>query len=168
MNYAALRFLEDNNLCDRTYWYLSKSLLTAGEFVYAPVGPHDRLQKAKVETAFAAKDPPYPPELCKQVTARESDRFLQLGGAPFTDLGGLRYDDRHRFRFRRILATPQEEIEDEWEGKAEIVHRKDVSPSSLSGKRCTLVCGIGAEELAAEILQWLGKKELRALREKLC
>ena len=99
VTYAALRFAEDVNLCDRVYWYASAFALKVGERVLAPVGVHDKLQRAVVEQLSSV--PPLP--FLKYVAAREGARKLTAGGAVFSELGGVRYDEKHYTRFGRVL-----------------------------------------------------------------
>lgn len=104
-DFAALRFTEDKNLAERVYWYLSELPLALGERVLAPVGPHDRLQAARVEKLLSAeeKDAPYDMRLIKRVEAKLGFRKLTLGGESFLELGGVRYDDRHYTAFGKVV-----------------------------------------------------------------
>lgn len=103
--YAALRFAEDKNIADRTYWYISGFPVRVGEQVLAPVGMHDRLQRAVVERVVVAdeKNAPYDLRLIKSVAARDGARLLRAGGAVFRELGGIRYDRKHYTRYGRVL-----------------------------------------------------------------
>ena len=103
--FAALRFAEDINISDRTYWYLTDFPVKAGERVLAPVGMHDRLQRAVVERVVDAeeKDAPYDVRLLKRVAAKEGARKLTAGGEVFRELGGVRYDEKHYTRLGRVL-----------------------------------------------------------------
>ena len=87
VTFAALRFAEDGNLSDRTYWYRCDFALSPGERVLAPVGPHDRLQRAVVERVLeaGAENAPYDLRLIKSVAARDGARLLRAGGAVFQD-----------------------------------------------------------------------------------
>lgn len=105
VTFAALRFAEDGNLFDRTYWYRCDFALSPGERVLAPVGMHDRLQRAVVERVLeaGAENAPYDLRLIKSVAARDGARLLRAGGAVFRELGGIRYDRKHYTRFGRVL-----------------------------------------------------------------
>ena len=105
VTFAALRFAEDGNLSDRTYWYRCDFALSPGERVLAPVGMHDRLQRAVVERVLeaGAENAPYDLRLIKSVAARDGARLLRAGGAVFRELGGIRYDRKHYTRFGRVL-----------------------------------------------------------------
>ena len=78
--YAALRFAEDKNIADRTYWYISGFPVRVGEQALAPVGPHDRLQRAVVERVVEAdeKNAPYDARLLKRVAAKAGARRLRV------------------------------------------------------------------------------------------
>ena len=113
--FAALRFTEDANLYDRVYWYLSDFKPETGSRVFAPVGPHDRIQLARVESVAVASEEnaPYDIKLIKHVIAREGDRTRMLGNTPCREFGGVRYDNRHYTRFGRILLSEEEPSEHE-------------------------------------------------------
>ena len=72
MIFAALRFAEDENLADRTYWYRCPFAVAEGEKVFAPVGPHDRIQRASVERVLEgdAAHAPYDVRFLKSVAAQ--------------------------------------------------------------------------------------------------
>lgn len=103
--FVALRFLEDENLCDRVYWYRTDFALKEGERVLAPVGTHDRLQCAVVERTLSAtaENAPYDAALVKSVAAKYGARKLMAGDTPCLELGGVRYDEKRYTQFRRIL-----------------------------------------------------------------
>lgn len=109
VTFAALRFAEDGNLADRTYWYRSDLPLSVGERVLAPVGVHDRLQRAVVEHVLDAEEgnAPYDMRFIKRVAAKYGARRLTAGGAVFRELGGIRYDEKHYTRFGRVLVGAQ-------------------------------------------------------------
>ncbi len=104
-DFAALRFTDDPNLADKIYWYLAEFPLAEGEEALAPVGIHDRLQKARVERVFSAEEgeAPYDLRLIKRVAAKTGARKFSIGGAIFSEFGGVRYDDRHYTRFSRVV-----------------------------------------------------------------
>jgi len=105
--FAALRFIEDENISDRVYWYLSERTCSAGELVLAPVGARSRLQLARVERTLSceAQDAPYDMRLIKRVEAAYGERRPVFGGMPCTEFGGLKYDGKRYTRFRRILVA---------------------------------------------------------------
>lgn len=105
MFFAALRFYRDINIHEKLYWYRSPFAVTDGERVFAPVGTHNRLQKAVVERALEADEAhaPYDIALIKDIVGRCETRSFPLGGGVCTDLGGIRYDDRHYTRYDRIF-----------------------------------------------------------------
>ncbi len=186
--FAALRFTEDENLRDRVYWYLGEGL-KEGERVLAPVGPHDRLQRARVERTLLAEaeNAPYDIRLMKKVAARDGARVLAAGGVRCVELGGVRYDDRHYTRFGRVLYA---EEEPEGEELAAYGVKRTVRTDRPDGETmrrilgapCVLVTGAGAaevcslllalarrEEDAAERARALGleEKEIEGLRQRL-
>lgn len=73
----------------------------------APVGAHNRLQCARVERILVAhgKDAPYDMRLVKSVAAKPGERKLVIGRLICFELGGVRYDEKHYTRFRRVLCT---------------------------------------------------------------
>lgn len=104
MNYrfAALRFVEDENVCDRVYWYLTDFVVQAGQRVLAPLGAHDRLQAATVERTLdcGEENAPYDIRLVKKIIAPAGARRIRLDGVQNChDLGGLRYDGKHFTRY---------------------------------------------------------------------
>ncbi len=171
--FAALRFTEDENLSGRIYWYIAPFPVKEGERVLAPVGPHDKLQCARVERTdrFKEEEAPYPPILCKHILARLGEREVQAG---VYDLGGVRYDDRHFTRFRRILIAENGTC-----GAGLPVRAVDVGGEWLTAaaeeKRCVLLFGGNVREAAGLILRIVRGEDaedvppsiLAALREKL-
>ncbi len=113
LTFAALRFTEDENLIGRVYWYLAEFPVCAGEAVFAPVGPHDRLQKGRVERVrvCAEEEAPYDVRLIKRVAARADAPALLLGGEVCTEFGGARYDSRH-FTAYHVLVYAEKNPED--------------------------------------------------------
>ena len=107
--FAALRFTEDPNLKDRVYWYLNDLPLVLGERVLAPVGPHDRLQAARVEKLLSAEeeDAPYDLRLIKRVAAKYGARKLLFGSAELLEFGGVRYDEKHYTPFGKLLLAKE-------------------------------------------------------------
>ncbi len=173
--FAALRFTEDENLTGRVYWYITPFPLKEGERVLAPVGPHDKLQCARVERtdSFSEAEAPYPPVLCKHVLAKLGDREIKKG---VFDLGGVRYDDRHFTRLRRILIAREE-----GDGVGLSVKKIDTGSENwlqdaAQARECVLLFGKEIKEAAALILEIVRGDDpdevppsvLAALREKLC
>ncbi len=172
--FAALRFTEDENLTGRVYWYLAPFSVKEGERVLAPVGPHDKIQCARVERAeaFREEKAPYPPVFCKRILARYGDREVKKG---VFDLGGVRYDDRHYTRLRRILIAESEEAA---EGlcvkKCNTCDGKWLFAAAERGI-CTLLFGENVREAASLVLRIVRGEEpkdvppslLVSLREKL-
>lgn len=108
-DFAALRFTEDKNLADKVYWYVTELPLSEGERVLAPVGPHDRLQAARVEKTVSAEegDAPYDLRLIKAVTARYGARKLVLGNCELLEFGGVRYDGKHYTPFGKLVLVKE-------------------------------------------------------------
>ena len=81
-----MRFIEDENISDRVYWYLSERTCSAGELVLAPVGARSRLQLARVERTLSCEvqDAPYDMRLIKRVEAAYGERRPVFGGMPCT------------------------------------------------------------------------------------
>ena len=173
--YAALRFAEDANLSDRTYWYASAFALAAGERVIAPVGVHDRLQRAVVERVIVRGEPPYDGRMLTEVAARDGARRFRAGGGSFLELGGVRYDDRHYTRFGRVVlghGVPQDALASlraygvdmicrtEEDGAAEILRALSCEPN------CALVAGAGAGTIGASLLMAAGVSAEQIARDR--
>lgn len=99
--FAALRFVNDENLSDKVYWYLCDLSVKEGDRVLAPVGIHDRLQEGIVEKLLnvGRENAPYDLRLIKRVTARLGERKLFADGILCAELGGVKYDRKHYTRF---------------------------------------------------------------------
>lgn len=159
-DFAALRFIEDENIAGRVYWYLAGFPVTAGEFVLAPVGSHNRLQLARVEKTLSAarSSAPYDPQLCKRVEAPYGARKLVVQRAVCFELGGVKYDEKHYTHFRRILFTAfAGELN---AGERELLSSYGVTRVIAAGSAeeilpegCTLITGKNAFRLAEEILE---------------
>lgn len=179
--FAALRFLEDENISDRTYWYECAFPVEAGALVLAPVGTHDRLQCARVERVTEADEnnAPYDVRLIKRVEAKFGARKLSVGRMACFELGGLKYDSKRYTRFRRVLFT---EFADEPTAEEKallkdygVTRIMDVSASMEEIARdrgCVLVKGAGAKHTAEELLAAVrGESEpsetVKYLQEKL-
>lgn len=156
--FYALRFTEDENLRDRVYWYLSEREYREGERVLAPVGPHDRLQCARIERIFcaAAGEEPYDPRLAKYIAAKLGARRVCAGDTVLTETGGVRYDGRHYTQLFRVLVTKEGENTERLRpfGIETFVRAGADALEELSRSRgCTLLYGARAEEIAAELLR---------------
>lgn len=103
--FARLRFVDDVNLKDKTYWYWSDMNLETGDKVLAPVGIHDRLQAAVVEETLSRepKEAPYEWRSVKSVMARCGVRTLTIDSIPLLEFGGQKYDAKHYTPFGRVL-----------------------------------------------------------------
>lgn len=112
LTFAALRFTEDENLIGRVYWYLAGFPVCAGEEVIAPVGPHERLQKGRVERVCLAEEDeaPYDVRLIKRVAAKYGERTVSFGKTEAEEFGGMRYDGRH-FTAYHVLVRAETEPE---------------------------------------------------------
>lgn len=173
--FAALRFTEDENLLERVYWYIAPFPVREGERVLAPVGPHDRLQCARVERtdSFTDADAPYPPVLCKHILAKAGERKVKEG---VFDLGGVRYDDRHYTRLRRILIAKDEESADGLFVKKCNICDENWLSAAAEATDCVLLFGDGVKEAGELILRIVRGEDpktvppsvLAALRGKLC
>jgi len=105
--FAAVEFSADENLYGRSYWYVCDFAVEEGEEVLAPVGPHSKLQRALVVRTMKADEAsaPYDLRLVKKIAARYGDREIVLSGFSCFELGGIRYDEKHYTRFRKIFTT---------------------------------------------------------------
>lgn len=167
-DFAALRFSEDENIKDRVYWYLTDLPLKENEEVLAPVGVHDRLQKARVELLLSAgeEEAPYDVRLIKRVEAKAGARKLTIGGAVFTEFGGARYDKKHFTRFGRLIFSEGEGDRAELAlygfetvFKAPMSENNAIYRAIIAGKQTALLGGEGSKimHLLFSLLQ--GKKE---------
>lgn len=181
--FAALRFFEDERIADRLYWYLSDFRLREGEEVLAPVGTHNRLQRAGVERVLEAdrEHAPYDMQLIKRVEARYGERRLAAGDCVCFELGGLKYDGKRYTRYRRILFSLQIPREEELKelrayGVADILtgSAEELAEGGALAGRCVLLAGEHARAAASTLLacvrgeQKLSERARNALIEKLC
>ena len=179
-NFAALRFSGDANLNGRVYWYLAPFPVKEGDEVLAPVGARDRLQRAIVERALTAEEEfaPYDIRLCKRVEAYCGDRARRAGGVDCTELGGVRYDDRHYTRFGRLLIAaeaPTEPLTDILAVCPADMGTANALKALINAKNCVLFYGGGAREIGNLIIRFargeaalpLTESEARALQKKL-
>ena len=105
VRYAALRFAEDENIADRTYWYRCPLAVREGERVFAPVGAHDRIQRAQVERILETDEAhaPYDVRFLKNVAAKCGAYRVKAGEDLLFEAGGVPYDGKHYTRFGRVL-----------------------------------------------------------------
>lgn len=171
--FAALRFTEDPNLRDRVYWYISTIPVEENERVLAPVGPHDRLQCARVERVSRGTEEPYPAALCKRVAAKYGAREIAHG---CFELGGVRYDDRHYTRFGHILIAQELLDISELPFPVTVIAEEEHCLEKIAAaKDCVLLCGTWVREIASVILKIARDEETDAplgsacaIRAKLC
>ena len=173
--FAALRFTEDENLAGRVYWYIAPFPVDAGERVLAPVGPHDKLQCARVEriSTFAEDTAPYPPALCKRILAKYGERQIKEG---VFDLGGVRYDARHFVRMGRIFLAAEEESAEGISAEKIDTGCENWLLSAANSRGPVLLFGENVKEGAALILRIVRGEDVEevppsvliALRDKLC
>lgn len=178
--FAALSFTEDENLAGRTYWYLSDFPLRPAERVLAPVGPHDRLQAGRVVRMLegSGEDAPYDLSLIKKIAAPYGARKLGCGGTVCLELGGVRYDDRHYTRYRKILVADAEPDDPDklfrYGVREFIAAGEDALQRAAEAKECVLLFGADAGRLGELILSAcsgdpdLPPSLLSAFRRKLC
>lgn len=105
MLFVALRFVEDENIADRIYWYASEFSLKEGDRVLAPIGMRNRLQCAVVEEVRSCdrSKAPYDVSLIKWTEARLGARKFPFNEALIRDMGGVRYDRKRYTRFGKLL-----------------------------------------------------------------
>lgn len=160
-HFASLRFFEDERISDKLYWYLSGFRLREGEEVLAPVGMHNRLQRAVAERVLDADrgHAPYDLRFIKRVEARYGERRLVFGNCVCFELGGLRYDEKRYTRYRRILFSAQIPDEEELKklrayGVAEVLtgSAEELVRRGALAEHCVLLAGEYARESASEIL----------------
>lgn len=169
--FAALRFCEDENIAERTYWYLSEIPLKAGERVLAPIGSQNRLQCARVEKVLEAEEEnaPYDTRLIKCVEAKLGARKLNVGRLDCFELGGVRYDTKRYTRFRRVLFTgfTEEFTSKERQllsgyGVTRILKAAEGYEGEIFGELerggCVLLAGTGARKTAENILAAVREK----------
>lgn len=148
-DFAALRFYNDENICDRIYWYLSDFPLTVGEKVLAPLGMRGKLQAAVVEkTVFLDREhAPYDVDLAKHVTGKLGARRLMADGVECLEFGGVKYDEKHYTPFGRVMLAkdkPQQTEELKLYGveKVLICEENDRLYEEIASTcGCVLLCG---------------------------
>ena len=162
--FAALRFFEDENLANRTYWYESGFLPAEGEEVLAPVGAHNGLERARVERVLKtdAAHAPYDPALVKRIEARYGARRLAAGECVCFELGGLKYDEKRYTRFRRALFCAGEPNGEEREilreyGVQEFLYGDEnaLLRAAAACGNCALLCGEHARGAAETLLKYV-------------
>lgn len=169
--FAALRFIEDENIADNVYWYLCEFPVEAGERVLAPVGAHNRLQCARVERTLAAEEEsaPYDVRFIKKVAAKYGVCERSFEGYICRELGGRRYDAKRYTRFGAVLyceTLPNETQLSALYASGVTVLRsgEDTLFSELARTDgCALICGAGAADTAKkvfEIVRGAGEAEL--------
>ena len=69
MRFVAVQFPEDPKVSDKIYWYLCEIEVEEGDFVLAPLGSHNRLQRGVVKEMKNCKeeDAPFPVPFIKRV-----------------------------------------------------------------------------------------------------
>ena len=75
--FVALDFIDDYNVSGRLYWYLCEiEGVELGTFVLAPLGSHNRLQRAVVRRVMFADEyyAPYPVSTIKKIEAVVEDK----------------------------------------------------------------------------------------------
>lgn len=178
--FAALRFTEDENLADRTYWYACPSECREGDCVLAPVGAHNRLQAARIERILTVDEAhaPYDVRLIKRVEAKCGARKLTAGRLSCYELGGVKYDGKRYTFFHRVVCSPFEGELSEEERAILIGYgvrrflpvrageEEGVLSRIVEMQVCTLVYGGGAENVARRLLK--GARERDALFGVLC
>ncbi len=104
--FAALRFTEDENIADKTYWYACDFMAREGEQVLAPVGAHNRLQRAVIERICEAEEraAPYDIKLIKRVAAKYGARKFPLNCVRnCCELGGVKIGEKRYSKFGAYL-----------------------------------------------------------------
>ena len=154
VRYAALRFAEDENIADRVYWYRCPFPAAAGDKVFAPVGSHDRLQRAEV-VRVRTDGCPCEERLLKSVAARCGAFRRRIGDAVVFETGGLAYDAKHFTRYGRVLFGT-------WEGAARgvtplaAVEEFSARYAVLRTQDCVLLTGPCARRAAADLMLLAG------------
>lgn len=173
MTFAALRFMWDSNLSNRTYWYTLPFVSKVGARVLAPVGMRDKLQCAVVERILEAdaRRAPYDARLLKAVAAPLGARKIVLDGVSCRELGGVLYDEKHYTRLGRVIVGNAEEGRGYGIAQVLICERRPMCELLIS------LCGAGggvllkgarAEEVAAVLLSAAGVSPDRVLADTRC
>ena len=158
VSYAALCFAEDANLASRTYWYRCAFPVREGERVLAPVGAHDRLQRAEVVRVLPAScPPPYDERLLKEVAARCGAYRRNADGETLFETGGIPYDEKHYTRYGRVLFGGNGRY---YRGMTPVpAERAADALRALPREGCVLLAGGAAAEAAAALLLLAGASE---------
>lgn len=159
VRYVALCFAEDENIADRTYWYRCPFAVAAGEKVFAPVGPHDRIQRAEVvRVCEKEQDVSFDVRFLKRVAAKCGAFRRSVGGTIVFETGGLAYDEKHFTRFGRVLFGT-------WEGAVggvtPVAAQEECAAlrTLLRTEGCALLTGRAAAAAAADLLLLAGVGE---------
>lgn len=160
MRTVSLCFAEDENIAQKTYFYLCPFPVETGEKVFAPVGAHNRLQRAQIVRVYGAdgKDAPCCPQFLKTVAAKCGAFRRKIGGRIVYETGGLAYDEKRFTQFGRVLFG-------EWEGAAAgvtPVRAEDAAAALeklLSEDGCVLLTGREAARTAQMLLLLAGVTE---------
>lgn len=164
VRYVALCFAEDENIADRTYWYRCPFAVAAGEKVFAPVGPHDRIQRAEVvRVCEKEQDVSFDVRFLKRVAAKCGAFRRSVGGTIVFETGGLAYDEKHFTRFGRVLFGT-------WEGAVggvtPVAAQEECAAlrTLLRTEGCALLTGRAAADAAADLLllAGVGEADIRA------
>lgn len=159
VRYAALCFAEDENIADRTYWYRCPFAVAAGEKVFAPVGPHDRIQRAEVvRVCEKEQDVSFDVRFLKRVAAKCGAFRRSVGGTIVFETGGLAYDEKHFTRFGRVLFGT---CEGAVGGVTPVAAQEECAAlrTLLRTEGCALLTGRAAADAAADLLLLAGVGE---------
>ncbi len=154
MRCVALRFVEDENIVDRTYWYGCPFPAGQGALLLAPVGSRNCLQLGRVERVYEGDTPPYDRALLKEVAAPAGARKLVAAGVACCELGGVRYDNKRYTRFQVGLAAevlPERAALAAY-GVTACVPAEDALPVLARERGCVLFYGRGAEGLGTLLI----------------
>ena len=155
VSYVALRFAEDANIADRVYWYRCAFPVNVGEQVFAPVGSHDRIQRAQVERTSAA--PPQGLYYLKSVAAKCGAFRRMCADTVVFETGGLSYDAKHFTRFGRVLFGDCAELVAGVTPVGADSARRALARLPTEG--CVLLTGREAALAAAVLMRAAGAKE---------
>ena len=165
VTYAALLFAADENLRERAYWYRCPFPVGVGEQVFAPVGVHDRIQRAEVVRVQPV--PPAGVAFFKAVAAKCGAFRRNAGGDTVFETGGLAYDRKHYTRLGRIVVGEGDGGDYGvttvcFCGRDDL---KDVLVDLLRARGCAQLCGPCSRVLAAALLLAAGVRESDVLTD---
>lgn len=164
VRYAALLFAADENLRERAYWYRCPFPVGVGEQVFAPVGVHDRIQRAEVVRVQPV--PPAGVAFFKAVAAKCGAFRRNAGEGTVFETGGLAYDHKHYTRFSRVLFG-------ECGGRAagltplrcdDVLCALTALSARAASEGCVLLTGQRAHVAAAFLMRLAGVREGDVLR----